>query len=154
MANTQGICDSFKKEVMQGIHAFGDGTGVPARSAGVADTLKGALYFATATVDHTTTAYSATGEVGNSGTYSAGGVTLTTANPPIVNSTSGCFTPSASFVVTGFTAASFDCLLVYNSSQSNKAIGAYTFGSQSITAGTFTLTMPANAIGTALIELA
>ena len=36
----------------------------------------------------------------------------------------------------------------------NAAIGVYTFGSQTITAGTFTLTMPANASSTALIQLA
>jgi hypothetical protein len=45
-------------------------------------------------------------------------------------------------------------MLLYNSTQSNKAIAVYTFGSQTITAGTFTLTMPANTTSTALLRLA
>jgi hypothetical protein len=48
----------------------------------------------------------------------------------------------------------FDCVLVYNSTQSNKAISVHTFGSQTITAGTFTLTMPSNTTTTALLRLA
>jgi hypothetical protein len=51
-------------------------------------------------------------------------------------------------------ATAFDTVLLYNSTQSNKAIAVYTFGSQTITAGTFTLTMPANTTTTALLRLA
>ena len=51
-------------------------------------------------------------------------------------------------------AAAFDAVLVYNSSQSNKAVSVHTFGTQSISAGTFTLTMPANSAGTALLNIA
>jgi hypothetical protein len=43
---------------------------------------------------------------------------------------------------------------VYNSTQSDKAVSVHTFGSQTITAGTFTLTMPANTTTTALLRLA
>jgi hypothetical protein len=45
-------------------------------------------------------------------------------------------------------------VLLYNSTQSNKAIAVYTFGSQTITAGTFTLTMPTNDNSTGLLRLA
>jgi hypothetical protein len=45
-------------------------------------------------------------------------------------------------------------VLLYNSTQSNRAIGVYTFGAQTITAGTFTLTMPTNDATNALIRLA
>lgn len=153
MANTQAMCSSFKSELFKGIHALGDGTGVPARTISTPDVVKAALYFASATVNASTTAYSATGEVGNSGTYAAGGSAVTMATPPSTSGTSGIFTPSASIVHTTFTAASFDAVLFYNSSQSNKAISVHTFGTTSIVAGTFTLSMPANAPGTALLEI-
>ena len=48
----------------------------------------------------------------------------------------------------------FDCVFLYNSTQSNKAISAHTFGAQTITAGNFTLTMPTNDASNALIRIA
>jgi hypothetical protein len=48
----------------------------------------------------------------------------------------------------------WNCALLYNSTQGNRAVAVYTFSDQTITAGTFTLTMPANAAGTALLRLA
>jgi len=48
----------------------------------------------------------------------------------------------------------FDCVFIYNSTQSNKAVSVHTFGSQTITAGTFTLTMPTNDSTNALLRLA
>lgn len=154
MANTQAMCSSFKGELLNGIHALGPGTGVPARTVSTADTVKAALYFASATVNAATTAYSATGEVGNSGSYSAGGSAITMATQPSTSGTTGIFTPSASIQHTAFTAAAFDAVLLYNSSQGNKAISVHTFGSQTIVAGTFTLTMPTNDASNALIRLA
>ena len=64
-------------------------------------------------------------------------------------------TPSASITYSGVTlSTAFDAVLIYNSTQSDKAVSVHTFGSQTITAGTFTLTMPANTTSTALIRLA
>jgi hypothetical protein len=123
------------------------------------DTIKAALYLASATINASTTAYSATNEVSGTG-YTAGGVTVTNATAPTStnsSSTAGVafFTPSASIVYTTVTlATAFDAVLLYNSTQSNKAISVHTFGSQTITAGTFTLTMPANTTAAALIRLA
>ena len=154
MANTQAFCSSCKSELMLGLHAWGPSAApIPARTVAVADVVKAALYFATATVNAATTAYSATGEVANSGSYTAGGVTVTMATAPSTSGTAGIFTPSASIVVTTFTAAAFDCVLLYNSSQGNRAISVHTFGTQTITAGTFTLTQPVNSPGTALIQI-
>jgi hypothetical protein len=48
----------------------------------------------------------------------------------------------------------FDAVFIYNSTQSNKAVSVHTFGSQTITAGTFTLLMPTNGPGTALLNIA
>ena len=63
-------------------------------------------------------------------------------------------TPTASFVYTTVTlTTAFDAVLIYNSTQSNKAVSVHTFGSQTITAGTFTLTMPTNNTTNALLPL-
>jgi len=151
MANSQAICTSFKVEVLDGIHALG--TSVVRGGTG-ADTIKAALYLATGSVGAGTTAYSATNEVSGTG-YSAGGVTVTNGTAPNSSGTTAFWTPSASIVYTTVTlSTAFDCVLLYNSTQSNKAIAAYTFGSQTITAGTFTLTMPTNDASTGLLRLA
>ena len=155
MANTQSMCTSFMGELLTGTHNFGT---APIRAATTADTFKGALYLASATINAATTAYSATGEVTGTG-YSAGGVTVTNATAPTATNSSATagvayWTPSASLVYTTVTlSTAFDTVLIYNSTQSNKAVSVHTFGSQTITAGTFTLTMPSNTTTTALLRL-
>lgn len=163
MANTQSMCTTFLKELMLGQHQFGSSTLVSRTSltAPTTDTFKAALYFASATVDANTSAYSTTGEVTNtSGTgYTAGGVTVTNGTAPLSTNTSATagvayWTPTASFQWTALTVTTaFDSVLLYNSTQSNKAVSVHTFGSQTITAGTFTLTMPSNTTSTALLRL-
>jgi hypothetical protein len=143
-------------ELLTATHNFGV---APIRAATTADTFKGALYLTTATINASTTAYSATGEVSGTG-YTAGGVSITNANVPVAtnsSSTAGVayWTPSASITYTSVTlATAFDTVLMYNSTQSNKAVAVYTFGSQTVTAGTFTLTMPSSTTTTALLRLA
>ncbi len=151
MANSQAMCTSFKVDLLNGIHAFG--TTVTRAGTG-ADTFKAALYVATGSLGAGTTAYSVTNEV--SGTnYTAGGVTVTNATAPTSSGTTAYWTPSANFAWTNVTlSTSFDCCLVYNSTQSNKAVSVHTFGAQTVTAGNFTLTMPTNGAGTALLNLA
>lgn len=156
MSNTTAICTSFKAEVMLGAHQFGSVTIVSRTSltAPTTDSLKAALFLVSATVNATTTAYSVTGEV--SGTnYSAGGVAVTNATAPTTSGTTGFWTPSAAIVYTTVTlSTAFDSVLLYNSTQSNRAILVFNFGSTTVTAGTLTLNMPANSAGTALINLA
>jgi len=155
------MCTSFMQQLMVGEHQLGTATLVSRTSltAPTTDTLKAALYLTTATVNAATTAYSASNEVSGTG-YSAGGVTVTNATAPNSTNTTATagvafFTPSASITYTTVTlSTAFDAVLIYNSTQSNKAISVHTFGSQTITAGTFTLTMPANGASTALIRLA
>jgi hypothetical protein len=158
MPNTQSMCTSFLGDLMTATHNFGT---APTRGSGAADTFKAALYLASATINASTTAYTSTGEV-TSTNYTAGGVNLTNANPPIATNASatagtGYWTPSASIVYgssgSPVTFASFDCVLIYNSSQSNKAVSAHTFTAQTVTSGTFTLTMPSNTTSTALLRL-
>jgi hypothetical protein len=155
MANTQAMCTSFMGELMTATHNFGT---APIRAATTADTFKGALFLTSATLNASTTAYSTSGEV--SGTnYSAGGVTVTNATAPIATNSSvtagvAYWTPSASLTYTNVTlTTAFDTVLIYNSTQSNKSVSVHTFGSQTITAGTFTLTMPSNTTSTALLRL-
>lgn len=151
MANTQAMCTSFKGELLTATHNFGT---APTRGAGTADTFKAALYLASATINASTTAYSATGEVTGTN-YTAGGNTVTNATAPATSGTTAYWTPSASITYTNVTlTTAFDTMLMYNSTQSNKAVAVYTFGSQTITAGTFTLTMPTNDATTGLLRLA
>ena len=159
MANTQSMCTSFLGELFTATHNFGT---APTRGTSAADTFKAALYLASATVNASTTAYSATGEV-SSANYTAGGVAITNGNAPASTNSSttagvGYWTPSASIVYgtsgSPVTFASFDCVLVYNSTQSNKAVSVHTFTAQTVTSGTFTLTMPSNTTTTALLRLA
>lgn len=152
MANTQALSTSFKVDMMTGQHNFGVGF---IRAATTVDSFKAALYLATATINATTTAYSATGELAATGGYAAGGVAVTNATAPTSSGTTAFWTPSAQLQWTAFTSSgSFDSVLIYNSTNSNKAVGVWTFGAQSITSGTFNLTMPVNAAGTALINFA
>ena len=161
MSNTQSMVTSFLGELMLGQHQLGSSTIVSRGSltSPTTDTVKAALYLASATVNAATTAYSVTGEVSGTG-YTAGGVTVTNATAPTSTNASstagvGYWTPSASITYTTVTlSTAFDCVLIYNSTQSNKAISVHTFGSQTITAGTFTLTMPSNTTPTALLRLA
>jgi hypothetical protein len=137
---------------MNGLHAFGT---TVVRGGTGADTFKAALYLVSATYNDTTTAYNATGEV--SGTnYTAGGVTFTWVAPNSDSASKTAYsTPSASFSWTTVTlSTAFDTVLLYNSTQSNRAVAVYTFGSQTVTAGNFTLTMPTNNQTTGLLRLA
>jgi len=148
-------------QLLNGGHQFGTITLVSRTSltAPTTDSFKAALYLASATINAGTTAYTATGEVSGTG-YTAGGVAVTNATVPVAtnsSSTAGVayWTPSASITYTTVTlATAFDTVLLYNSTQNNTAVSVHTFGSQTVTAGTFTLTMPANSTTTALIRLA
>jgi len=144
------MCTSFMGELMTATHNFTTSTG---------NTFKAALYLASATVNASTTAYSSTGEVTGTN-YTAGGVTITNGTSPLSTNSSttagvAYWTPTASITYTNVTlATAFDAVLIYNSSASNKAVSVHTFGSQTVTAGTFTLTMPSNTTTTALLRLA
>ena len=143
MAITQAVCNSFKTDLLVGTHNFTASTG---------DTFKLALYTSAASLDKTTTAYSATNEVPASGTYGAGGGTLTSSTPVLSADTAVCNFSTLSFTGATITARG---ALIYNSSKSNKAVVVLNFGSdQTSTAGTFTITFPAAAAGTAIIGLA
>ena len=150
MANTQAVCTSFKVDMLNGIHAFGT---TVVRGATTKDDFKAALFLSSATINASTAAYSTTGEVTGAG-YTAGGVAVTNATAPTSSGTTAYWTPSASIVYTTVTVGPTDCVLIYNSTQSDKAVAAYTFSAQTVTAGTLTLTMPTNDASTGLLRIA
>ena len=151
MANSQAMTTSFKGEILQGVHNFGT---APVRASTAADSFSAALYLASASLGAATTVYSTTGEVTGTN-YSPGGVAVTNATAPATSGTTAYWTPSASLTYSNVTLTTpFDCVLIYNSTQSNKAVSAHTFTAQTVTSGTFTLTMPSNTTSTALLRLA
>ena len=143
MAITQAVCTSFKQEILVETHDFTATTG---------DTFKIALYSSSATLGASTTAYSATNEVSNSGTYTAGGGSLTNVTP----TTSGT-TALTDFADISFTSATITArgALIYNSSESNKAVCVLDFGGdKTATSGTFTIQFPAADSSNAILRLA
>ena len=156
MANVQAMCTSFKQELLNGSHAFGAQSANGTRTVTTKDTFKMALYLASASLGAGTTAYSATGELAATGNYAAGGNAVTNATAPTTSGTTGFWTPSASVSWANLTSSgSFDAVLLYNTASSgNLAVSVHTFGAQSITAGTFTLTMPTNDASNALVRVA
>ena len=153
MANTQAITNAFKRDVLLGLHAFGASV---IRAATTKDSFKAALYLVTASRGAGDTVYDTTGELAATGNYAAGGTAVTNGTDPTVSGTKGIWTPTASLVWAALTSSgAFDAVLIYNDTSATKlAVGVYTFGSQSVTAGTFTLTMPVNDATNALLRIA
>lgn len=157
MANSAGVALNFKHQCMRGEHQLGAATLVSRGSltAPTTDTVKAALYLASATITSSTATYTATGECDGGGGYSAGGVTVTNATTPSLDTTTGIWTPSASLVFTNISpSANVDAVLIYNSTQSNKSIEVCTFTGQKPVAADLTLTMPANTAAAALLRIA
>lgn len=143
MAITQAIANSFKTEILTATHDFTASTG---------DTFKLALYTSSATMSKSTTAYSATNEVGNSGTYSAGGGSLTSSTPTLSTDTAVCDFADISFTSATITARG---ALIYNSTKSNKAVVVLDFGAdKTSTAGTFAITFPTADASNAIVRIA
>ncbi len=153
MANTQAMCSQFKVDVMNGLHAFGTSV---IRAGTTKDSYKAALYLASASRGAGDTVYNTTGELAGSGNYTQGGIAVTNATAPTLSGTTAIWTPSGSLVWSNLTSSgSFDAVLIYNDTSSTKlAVSVHTFGAQSVTAGTFTLTMPVNDASNALIRFA
>ena len=151
MAIAQAMCTSFKKELLEGVHNFKNSGG---------DTFKLALYAegsggkssTTATLGATTTAFTTTGEIASSGTYATGGGSLTRVDP----TTSGT-TAFTDFADLSFTTATITAMgaLIYNSSDSNKAVAVLDFTSnKTSTSGTFTIQFPTADASNAIIRIA
>jgi hypothetical protein len=152
-ANTQAMTSAFKRDILLGLHAFGASV---IRAGTTKDSFKLALYLVSASRGAGDTVYNTTGELAATGNYSAGGNAVTNGTDPSLDGTTAIWTPTASVVWAALTSSgAFDAALLYNDTSASKlAVAVFTFGSQSVTAGTFTLTMPANAAATALVRIA
>ena len=153
MANSQAITTQFKRDILKGLHAFGTAV---VRAGTTVDSFKMALYLVTASRGAGDTVYNTTGELAGTGNYTQGGTAVTNATEPNTSGTTSFWTPSASVSWANLTSSgAFDAALLYNDTSASKlAVAVFTFGSQSITAGTFTMTMPTNDATTGLIRIA
>lgn len=142
MAITSALCTSFKVELMQALHNFTASTG---------NTFKIALYTSSATLGASTTAYSTTDEVSGTG-YTAGGETLTNVTPTSSGTTA--FTDFADVTWANATITA-NGALIYNSTNSNRAVAALAFGSdKTSTAGDFKIIFPTADASNAIIRIA
>jgi hypothetical protein len=155
-ANSQAMTTAFKKDILNGSHAFGAQGANGVRTVTTKDTFKAALYLASGSRGAADTVYDTTGELAGTGNYTQGGIAVTNATAPTTTGTTAYWTPSASLVWAALTSSgSFDAVVIYNDASTSKLeVSVHTFGAQSITAGTFTLTMPTNDSTNALIRIA
>ena len=146
MTINQAVCASFKQELLAGDHDIDN------------DTINLALYTSSATLNGNTTAYSTSNEVGASGTYAAGGATLTSPTIGLTATSATASTAFVDFANVSFTSAtiSAQAALIYNrsSANTNAAIAVLDFGSvKTSTNGTFTIAFPTNDKDSAILRL-
>lgn len=137
MPITTEICNSYKLELIRGVHNTGD-------------VYKIALYTSAATLNKASAVYSATNEASGTG-YTAGGKILAGEASALSGDVA-----YLDFTDPVWTGASFTArgALIYNSSQGDKAVASYDFGADvTATAGDFTVSLPAPG-ATAVVRVA
>ena len=143
MAITQAICNTFKKELLDGDHDFDTG----------GDVFKLALYTSAATLDSSTTVYTSTNEVAASGQYVSGGGTLVNSGTSVVGGVAFCDFADVSFTGVTLTARG---ALIYNTSATvaNAAVAVLDFSAdKTATSGTFTIVFPADTSAAAILRI-
>ena len=146
MTINQAVCASFKQELLAGDHDIDNYT------------INLALYTDSATLNGNTTAYTTSNEVGASGTYAAGGATLTSPTIGLTKTSATASTAFVDFANVSFTSAtiSAQAALIYNrsSANTNAAIAVLDFGAvKTSTNGTFTIAFPTNDASSAILRL-
>jgi hypothetical protein len=137
MAFNQTLTTSFKQDILLGVHDLDT------------DTIKMALFLATADLGADTLVYSTAGETSGPG-YTAGGEVMTGAAVLTSGTTAYADFDNAVWTTASFTARG---ALIYNASKGNKAIAVLDFGSDKTSTTTFTVQMPANTATSALIRI-
>jgi hypothetical protein len=138
------MCTSFKVELMQAVHNFTTGTG---------NTFKLAMYDNSASFTAATTAYTSSNEVSNSGTYSAGGGTLTNVTPTSSGTTA--FTDFADLSFTSATITAYGAMIYNDTAAGNPSVCILDFGgAKTSTSGTFTIVFPTADASNAIIRIA
>ena len=138
------MCTSFKVELMQGVHNFTTTTG---------NTFKLAMYDNSASFTAATTVYTNTNEVANSGSYAAGGGTLTNVTPTSSGTTA--FTDFADLSFTSATITAYGAMIYNDTAAGNPSVCILDFGgAKTSTAGTFTIVFPTADASNAIIRIA
>lgn len=141
MAITQALCTSFKQQLMEGTHNF----------LATGDAFKIALFTSSATLSATTTVYATGNEASGTG-YTAGGAALTNVSPTTSGTTAFIDFSDVSWTGSSFTARG---ALIYNTTDSNKAVAVLDFGGDfTVSSGTFTITFPTADSSSAIIRIA
>ena len=146
MAITSAVCNSFKTEVLRGIHNF---------TASSGDTFNLALYTSSATLNKSTTAYSSSNEISNTSgsAYSAKGKALTSVTPALSTDTACCDFADVSWTSASFTANG--CLIFNDDASGDPAVCAIAFGGdKTVSSGTFTIQFPAADADNAILRIA
>lgn len=138
------MCTSFKVELMRAVHNFTASTG---------NTFKLALYDNSASFTAATTAYTATNEVANSGTYTAGGGALTNVTPTSSGTTA--FTDFADLSFTSATITAYGAMIYNDTAAGDPSVCILDFGgAKTSTNGTFTIIFPTADSTSAIIRIA
>jgi hypothetical protein len=141
MAIVQAVCNSFKQELLGAVHNFATG----------GNTFKLSLYTSAANLSAATTVYTSTNEVAATGQYTAGGGILAGQQTSLDTGVGIVTFSNLSFTGVTLTAAG---ALIYNTSASNKAVCALSFGGdKTATAGTFTIVFPAFTSANAILRI-
>ena len=138
------MATSFKQEILQGVHNFTTSTG---------NTFKLALYDNSASFTAATTAYTATNEVANSGSYAAGGGALTNVTPTTSGTTA--FTDFDDITFTSATITARGALIYNDTAAGDPSVVVLDFGAdKTSTAGDFQIVFPTADASTAILRIA
>jgi hypothetical protein len=137
------VCNSFKKELFEGVHTFGVG----------GDQFKIALYTNGATLNASTTAYTTANEVAATGTYTAGGGSLVSL--PLNTSSNTILVSFADISFTGVTFEPYGALIYNSSVTGNPAAFVLDFdGPKQALNEIFTIVFPPFTLTQAFVRLA
>jgi hypothetical protein len=138
------MCTSFKSELMTATHNFTNSTG---------NTFKLALYDNNASFTAATTAYTTSNEVSASGSYSAGGGSLTNVTPTTSGTTG--FTDFADITFTSATITARGALIYNDSASGDPTVVVLDFGAdKTSTSGDFQVVFPTADASNAIIRIA
>ena len=144
MAITQAICNSFKKQLLEGDDNFSNSSG---------DVFKIALYTSSATLNSATTAFTSSNEVANTGQYTSGGGKLV--NLAVSNTAGVARVDFSDRSFTGVTLTARGAL-IYNTSSTvtNASVAVLDFGAdKTATSGVFTIQFPAQTSTAAILRI-
>ena len=140
----QAVCNTFKSQLLDGNQDFTATTG---------NVFRLALYQSNAVLNATTTIYSASNEVANTGTYAAGGGVL--AGQTVSLDGSVGIVDFADLSFTGVTLSALGAVIYNTSFGSNAAVCVLDFGAvKTATSGTFTIQFPAFTSAAAILRIA